>query len=312
MFELTTTRANHLVDPVVHVWAWQIPVYLFLGGLVAGMMIVQGWFLLDPRRRTRQSVTYALPILSLGLLSAGMGALFLDLEHKAYVWRLYTTFRPSSPMSWGAWILIGVYPVLLAAMALRMPHLVAPVLPALRRLGDRWNGDEAVVRRIAFACIGLGGALGIYTGILLSALSARPAWNSAVLGPLFLASGLSSAAALVHLLAADADERETLTRADARFVLGELVVLALYFIGLASAARAQAEAARLFFGGPFTAVFWVGVVGCGLVLPLTLHALTVTRRMHHTVVAPLLVLAGGLLLRVVIVQAGQISHWPRV
>ena len=37
-------------------------------------------------------------------------------------------------------------------------------------------------------------ALGIYTGILLSAMVARPLWNSAILGPLFLFSGLSAAA----------------------------------------------------------------------------------------------------------------------
>ena len=46
-------------------------------------------------------------------------------------------------------------------------------------------------------------ALGIYTGVLLSALGARPFWNSALLGPLFLVSGLSSAAAFTHLVARD-------------------------------------------------------------------------------------------------------------
>ena len=103
MIELTTTRANHLVDPVLAVWAWQIPVYLFLGGLVAGMMIISGYFLFSGRFRNTRSACFVLPALSLVLLSLGMLALFLDLEHKLYVWRLYTTFEPLSPMSWGAW-----------------------------------------------------------------------------------------------------------------------------------------------------------------------------------------------------------------
>ena len=47
------------------------------------------------------------------LLTVGMGALFLDLEHKPFFWRLYTTFMVSSPMSWGSWILIGIYPATL-------------------------------------------------------------------------------------------------------------------------------------------------------------------------------------------------------
>ena len=34
MIELLTTRHNPLVDPTLHVWEWQIRVYLFLGGLV--------------------------------------------------------------------------------------------------------------------------------------------------------------------------------------------------------------------------------------------------------------------------------------
>src|SRR5512138_3684256 len=109
MIEITNTRMNHLVDPTLHVWAWQIPVYLFLGGLVAGMMAIGGWFLFADRHRRAESVSYLLP----GL---GMLALFLDLEHKAYVWRLYATFRPASPMSWGAWILVAVYPALAAAL----------------------------------------------------------------------------------------------------------------------------------------------------------------------------------------------------
>ena len=38
--EFMTTRANPGIDPTLSVWGWQIPVYLFLAGLVAGMMIV--------------------------------------------------------------------------------------------------------------------------------------------------------------------------------------------------------------------------------------------------------------------------------
>ena len=39
MRELVLTRHNELIDPLVSVWQWQIPVYLFLGGWVAGMMM---------------------------------------------------------------------------------------------------------------------------------------------------------------------------------------------------------------------------------------------------------------------------------
>jgi protein NrfD len=53
----------------------------------------------------------------------------------------------------------------------------------------------------------------------------------------------------------------------------------------------------------------VGVVGIGIVVPLVVQSLAVRRRIHHTPVAPLLVIAGGLALRFVIVYAGQESRW---
>lgn len=312
MIELTNTRANHLVDPFLQVWGWEIPLYLFLGGLVAGMMVIAGWFLFTGRHRQSRSVMALLPGLSLVLLSLGMGALFLDLEHQLYVWRLYTTFQVTSPMSWGAWILIAVYPALLGALLLSVPAFLRRRLPALAALSDRLCARAPVVHGIAAANLILGGLLGIYTGILLSALGARPLWNSAVLGPLFLASGLSGAAALAHLVTRDRLESELLALADNRFLQAELVLVALFLIGLVSSTQVHIRAAGLLLGGPFTAAFWVGVVGLGIVLPLFVQSLAVSHRIRHTPVAPLLVLAGGLLLRFVIVYAGQVSRWGPV
>ena len=37
--ELTTTRHNPLIDPQLAVWSWEIPVYLFLGGVVDRLML---------------------------------------------------------------------------------------------------------------------------------------------------------------------------------------------------------------------------------------------------------------------------------
>jgi protein NrfD len=311
MRELVLTRHNELIDPLVRVWGWEIPVYLFLGGWVAGMMILVGYFLLRGRNREDTCVCSVLPGTSFVLLSLGMGALFLDLEHKLYVWRLYTTFEVTSPMSWGAWILLLVYPALAAAFALRPPGILRDLFPAVDRLSRRLDTPVGV-RGIAAANLVLGIALGIYTGILLSALGARPFWNSAILGPLFLVSGLSSAAAFGHMVARHQEERELLARSDNVFLAIELFVVALFLVGLLSSSQAHVAAARLVLGGPFTAPFWVLVVGAGIVIPLMIQLLAVTHRIAHTSVGPLLVMAGGLALRFVIVAAGQVSHWAKV
>ena len=312
MIELTTTRANPMIDPSMHVWGWEIPVYLFLGGLVAGMMIISGYFLFSGRYKNTLCACYQLPVLAIGLLSAGMFALFLDLEHKPYVWRLYTTFEIASPMSWGSWILLLVYPALLASLLLRLPASLRPLLdrlPALGRLSESMQQRPKLITAVGALNMLLGGLLGVYTGILLSALGARPLWNSALLGPLFLVSGMSAAAAYGHMVARAPEERVLLAKADNGFLVAELVLIGLFLVGLVTSTRVHLEAARLFLGGPYTAVFWVFVVGLGVAVPLFIQLLAVNHRIQHTPVAPLLVLAGGVALRFVIVSAGQVSHW---
>ncbi len=308
MLELVTTRDNPMIDPAMHVWGWEIPVYLFLGGWVAGSMVLAGWFMRQGRRPGDGCVCYVLPWTSLLLISLGMGALFLDLEHKLYVWRMYLTLQPASPMSWGGWILLLVYPVLALSALVSIPGEWLERWPAVKRLGLRMR-EATAIRTLGHANIVTGVALGIYTGILLSSLGARPLWASAALGPLFLVSGLSTGAAFAHVIARQPGDQATLLRADNVFLAIEIVLIGLFLVGLSTASAVHANAAALLLGGPYTAVFWVFVVGLGIVLPLAIQTLMASHRIAHTLVAPALVIAGGLALRFVIVSAGQYSHW---
>jgi len=156
-----------------------------------------------------------------------------------------------------------------------------------------------------------GGLLGAYTAVLLSAFSARPAWNSPMLWTLFLASGLSSAAALVHLIGKDPAERHMLAKADNGFLIAELIIIILMIIGFVSSSKVHIDAARLILSGPFTAVFWVFVVFIGIIIPFIIQILSVNNKIPHTNVAPILVMIGGLILRFIVVYAGQYSHWSR-
>ncbi len=310
--EYQTSNSNPLVDVAHAVWGWEIPLYLFLGGLVAGMMVISGFFHVSGRWRQADCVCRQLALPSLALLSLGMFALFLDLEHKAYFWRLYLTFQPTSPMSWGSWILLLVYPALLANLVLHLPAILVVCRPAWGAWSETLLARPAFVRGVGMANMGLGVLLGIYTGILLSALGARPLWNSAILGPLFLVSGLSTAAALVHMLAHNEWEREALAKVDTGLLGVELLFIALFLLGLFSAGQAHSEAARLLVGGPYTALFWVFVVGVGIVVPMIVQPLAFSHKIQQTPVAPILVLAGGLALRFVLVYAGQHSSYSPI
>jgi len=261
------TEIETLRDPSLHIWGWQIAVYLFLGGMAAGVMVLAS--LLRGTSRAARWMIFIAPL----ALSVGMNALFLDLEYKLHVFRFYTAFRLTSPMSWGSWILLLIYP--------------ATILYGLR--------PTELLRKLN---LGLGIALGAYTGILLGTLTARAAWSSLFLAPLFLASGISAGAAIALLLPLDERERDTIRRWDLLAIGVEAVVLALFFLDL------KRGAASLFFGGPYTAVFWSIVVIAGLAVPAALEVIESKQRIHLAI-APALILIGGLALRWILVLAGQ-------
>jgi formate-dependent nitrite reductase membrane component NrfD len=309
MQELTHTRHNEMIDPLLHIWGWEIPVYLFLGGLVAGIMIISGFFVLQHRYRHTAFSTFYLPHIALVLLSGGMFSLFLDLEHKLYVWRLYTTFEWTSPMSWGSWILIAIYPALWVNTLIRIPEPFQGKVPLFDRLSAELNKRPVLIKNIGILNMLLGLLLGMYTGVLLSSFGARPLWNSAMLWMLFLVSGLSAAAAFVHLITTDVYEREMLAKADNYFLTLELFVFGGFITGLLTSTRVHIDAVRLLLDGPYAPVFWVFVIGLGIVVPLTIQLLAVNHKVRHTAIAPVLVLLGGLTLRFVIVYAGQYSSW---
>ena len=308
MHELDVARYSPVLDPQLHVWGWEIPVYLFLGGMAAGTLFLSG--LMSNREGPRSRTVRALPFLAPALLALGMGALFLDLSHKLHVYRFYLAFRWTSPMSWGAWILLVVFPVSilygLATLSDEDVALITARLPFLAR-AIRARRECALKRarglRMAamIAAVGLGG----YTGVLLSTLGARALWGSSLLGPLFLVSGISSGAALVMLLPILPEERSYLARADVHAIWLEIALILFFLVGLASGGAAGREAAALVLGGAYTAPFWALVVVAGLAVPAAMEIME--RRLHLAVtwVAPALVLAGGFALRWILVAAGQ-------
>jgi formate-dependent nitrite reductase membrane component NrfD len=312
-FESVTTRTNPLVDPALHAWGWEIVVYLFLGGLVAGILVLTGTLERARGRRSGAPALVWMPLVALGLLSLGMLALWLDLAHRFWAWRFYATWRPTSPMSWGAWILVLLYPAAalawLGSLGESSRATLRRGLPArLRSLFDAAVALSSRRRGAILAwSIGLGVALGIYTGLLLGTVPSRPAWNSALLGPLFLASGISAGAAFLLLTKIEPEDRERLVRWDAYAIAAELVLILLMLGGWATSGTSGRLAASLFFGGPYTAVFWSIVVLAGLVVPLVMDALEWRLHLKSAAIVPVLILCGGLALRWILLSAGQTS-----
>ncbi len=297
------------IDPYLHIWHWQIPLYLFLGGLAAGILFFAGYFVVMQKEKDMQASVKWAPLLAPFALALGLFALFLDLKHQLYFWRLYTTVRFTSPMSWGAWTLMFITPL-----------SVIWVASYMKEMFPRWDWKFEILNKfeafaikyrktMAWTIMALAIILGVYTGILLSAFNARPLWNTSILGPLFLVSGLSTGLAFTMMISKSKYERKVLGRIDLILITVELFLITHMFMGFLAGSAAKIEAAELFLGGDFTVTFWAFVVVLGLIFPAIMEILEL-RGYHVPIWIPsTFILIGGLVFRFVMVEAGQITRF---
>lgn len=301
MVEITTTNINPNTIPHLHVFEWQIPVYLFLGGLSAGLLVLSAIKILTNRDAVNSRAVKWASLLAPVVLSIGMFFLLLDLTYKIHVWRFYTAFVPTSPMSWGSWALIIFMPFAgLQALILFKEELgKLPLVPMIVRL------SEGFLKEIAAVNVFMGSFIGIYTGILLSSFFARPLWASPILGALFLLSGLSAGAALMLILA-EKEEKHFFSKADMMLITIEAVAIILFIIGSLMGTESVREAMTFLISGPYAMWFWGLTILGGIVIPLFFEGLELAGYAKYTVIVPLLVLVGSLSLRFIIVYAGQV------
>jgi len=267
-------------------WEMMIVWYFFLGGIAGGAYFTAAIADIfgEPgdKRVARIGYFIALPLVAAcGLL------LIADLGVPTRFLNMMRVFKFWDPMSIGAWA-VGVFGLFtFASAALSLSS--SPQRDRLRR-------------GVSLVGMFFGFFLASYTGVLLSS-SALPFWSDArLMGALFLASGASTGMAAISLIlfltgsSAAAGWRKV-KRADRYSMIVELVLLAV-FIGLLG------SAARPITSGHFAPLFWGGLVGVGLLVPLVIdfvgHRVKVL-----SAVAAVLVLAGGFLLRYVVVMSIQ-------
>ncbi len=297
------------IDPYLNIWHWPIALYLFLGGLAAGLLFFSALYtILGKEKELPTAVKWSTFLVPFALV-IGLIALFIDLKHQIYFWRLYTTIRLESPMSWGAWTLMAITPLSFVWAASFLREAVPSwdwKLNILKQF-ERWVQNNRLP--LAWIIVVLAVILGIYTGILLSAFNARPLWNTSLLGPLFLVSGLSTGAATIMWLSKKEHEQALFRRIDLLLIVIELFFIIHLFMGFLAGSQVKIEAANLFLGGPFTVTFWVFVVLVGLIFPAILEILEMRGKKIPVAIPALLILIGGLIFRIIMVEAGQITRF---
>lgn len=298
-----------LIDPHLDIWHWPIALYLFLGGLAAGILFFAAYYTIRGRENEFPSAVKRAPVLVPIALIVGLLALIIDLKNPSQVFHLFMTIKIASPLSWGAWTLMAVTPLSIIWVASFMKDLI----PGWDWKWGLLNRMEALIvkyrKALAWVMIVLAVILGVYTGILLSAFNARPLWNTALLGPLFLVSGLSTGAAAIMWLSRKHQERMTFARIDLLLIVVELFFIVHLFMGFLAGPEVQLESAQLFLGGAYTLPFWGLVVAMGLVLPALFEILELMGKKIPVTIPVLLILVGGFLFRMIMVDAGEMTRY---
>ncbi|WP_270297824.1 NrfD/PsrC family molybdoenzyme membrane anchor subunit [Eggerthella sinensis] len=290
-------------------WTTPIALYLFLGGLGGGIMCLTALF--DFFVLPGASELFVAPML-VAVLALGVGCCFLvfELGQPPVFWRVFAT--ATSIIKWGA-VLLSV------ALVLGFVWLVS-FLP-----GEWIAGLAVALAPARGACLAIAGVAGfcimLYTGIMLSTLKAHAFWATPALPVLFTVSALSTACAALTLslggwpvelgieyAAALLAVRELLHLVDIVLVAVELTVLLIMVLSFLGAGTTTAQAvARRWVTGRTAPAFWGGMVGLGLVVPLACY---IGGGAAAAFVAPVLVLASGVLLRFLVVWADDRREIP--
>lgn len=283
-------------------FGWLIILYFFIGGIAGGALLLAGLLRLFGTAADRPYIRIASFVALVGAAISGI-LLIVDLSAPLRFWHMVIQnhtgrlmFKWWSPMSVGVWILLlfGFFSLVAALESLTMDD--RPLLRGLRFLA-----------RAPFDAIGaIGGiicglALAGYTGVLL-AVTNRPLWaDSPWLGIVFLFSAVSTAMATLLLLSHwrrvdSAITNDWLARFDNVTLVLEFFAIVFFLLSLGGAARALLNA--------WGVVLVLGVIVVGIILPLVIQ-----RRPSHSVVLPaVLVLAGGFMLRMVIMLSSEQIH----
>jgi formate-dependent nitrite reductase membrane component NrfD len=282
-------------------WPFLIDVYFFLGGLAGGAFVIAAVANLLDAARYRDVIRVGYYLAFAALLPCPI-ILIVDLGVPARFMNMLLTFNPLSPMSMGAWALLGF-----SACA-----FFAALFTLLEDLG---KARDLSGLKVVVGVIGgfFGFFLAAYPGVLIGA-TARPLWqNGHALGALFLAVGAASGAAAMALILMAMGRRAAaqVAKVQTVLVLSLLIqiVSVVIFLGATQMSGAVASTTALaeLTSGRFATLFWGGAIAVGAVLPLLLGLVDLKRHSRGlTAITAVLVLVGGFIVKYVIMAAGQV------
>ena len=243
-------------------------------------------------------------LLAIALLVGGLAVLVLDLGRPERLIVAMTTYNFKSIFAWNIYLYIGFLAIVAAYLFAMM---------------DRQASRSALLGK------GIGGLAFVWrlvlttgTGSIFGWLVAREAYSAAIMAPLFIAASLLFGLAftvLVLVILGPQFRQDLLTdEMVARFrgLLAIFSLTVLYFTVVHHLTKLYGseyygiERFLLLEGGMFTAIFWIGQILIGSLLPLAILAAPSFGRSRAAItVASALFLLGGLAQMYVIIIGGQ-------
>ena len=306
------------------IWTWWIAMYLFFGGLGAATLSIS--FLTDMYCRPHPKLVMWGALSGVVMLAISSTVLFGHLLHHVAVIHVLNPmvlfYQPHAWIAWGTQFILWmmVWGILYALpymretpMFINMP-LVGKIL---QMKFVEWLINCCLKRRRIVGWLATINGIGtaVYTGLLLQSFPAVALWHNPGVPLLFTVSAFSTAFAYLLVIMntfirdeGDQDIRHRFERFDVILIATELVILFSFFNYTLSGSESGYRSAQLLWHN----VGWlIGFIGFGLLVPFFLELKGVIKGWSGrfpTVLAGLLVLMGGYLLRHYFMYAGVYAY----
>ena len=296
---LTIEEHGHIITGMNNQIVWGLPhvFAIFLIVSASGVLNVASISSVFNKKAYKPMARFS-ALLSITVLLGGLAILVLDLGRPDRLIVAMTRYNFTSIFAWNMILYNGFFAIVGA-------YLVVQMMPGASKMAQKTAGIAAFTWRLI---------LTTGTGSIFGWLVARPGYDAAIMGPMFIAMSFAFGLALFILVTL------VLFRLDGRIMgdkimlrmgslLGVFAGVVLYFTAVQHLTNIYAEEHGgferfiLLDGGIYTTLFWLVEVVLGGLVPMALVFLRPSRA--STIWASVLVILGGLAQIYVIVIGGQ-------
>ena len=238
-------------------------------------------------------------LLSIAMLAGGLTVLMMDLGRPDRIIVAATNYNPTSVFAWNIVLYSGMFSLVIIYLWTMMERRMNPF--------NKAAGLAVFVWRFV---------LTTGTGLIFAFLTARQAYGSALLPPMFIVLSFAWGLAVFHVVqkALNVWNERTLDPAILKrtknllgvFIIGSLYMVATYHMtNLYFAHQTGFERFILLDGGIYPALFWWGYILVGNVLPLGLIYIPGLGKSTCVWIASMMVVLGAFALLYVFIIGGQ-------